>query len=205
MESSLPKQFIPVAGKPVLMHTFEVFYKFNKDFHFVLVLPEDAITTWKKLIREHNFQIPHDIVPGGTERFYSVKNGLSRIDHESLVAIHDGVRPLVAESVIEKGFGVAGKSGNAIPAIAVNESMREVSGPDNHPVDRGKFRLCQTPQVFNSSMIKKAYQQEYDNSFTDDATVLESMGVTINLIQGNRENIKITHHKDLKFAEMLLS
>jgi 2-C-methyl-D-erythritol 4-phosphate cytidylyltransferase len=204
MESGLPKQFIPISGKPVLMHTFNAFSFLFNTAEFILVLHEDLIGAWKKICIQHDFTISHRIVEGGPKRFHSVKSGLNHVPAGSLVAIHDAVRPLVSEKTIKYCFSVAGKKGNAVPAIPISESMREVDGALNHSVDRDNYKIIQTPQVFHSSLIRKAYQQAYDGRFTDDASVLESIGETIHLVEGNKENIKITDPVDLAVAEKML-
>jgi 2-C-methyl-D-erythritol 4-phosphate cytidylyltransferase len=205
MQTHLPKQFLEVAGKAVLIHTFERFHSWDKNIKFILVLPEQYFETWHKIVQEQNFQIPHLLVAGGKERFFSVKNGLDKIDTDGLVAIHDGVRPLVHHDVINNAFKIAQSLGNAIPAIGLKESVRLISKEENKAFDRAKIKIIQTPQVFEISKIKQAYQQAFQSSFTDDASVLEAMGWKINLIEGNPENIKITQALDLKIAELFLN
>lgn len=204
MVSETPKQFIKLAGKPVLMHTINKFYHFDSKIKIVLVLPFDHIETWNRLCSEHRFTIAHEIVAGGDERFCSVKNGLGKIGDASLVAIHDGVRPLVSENVIAATFEAAQIYGGAIPVISPSESIRNKVGDKSTPVDRNQFVLVQTPQVFKSELIKKAYELPYQEKFTDDATVFEAAGHTIHLVDGNAENIKITRPADLIFAEAIL-
>ena len=206
MDVEIPKQFLLLNGKPVLMHTCETFYKFNPALSIIIVLPTEHIITWKSLCKTHSFTIPHQIVEGGPERFYSVRNALRTIHHdESLVAIHDGVRPLVSHKTIQTAFEAAFKNGNAIPVIPVIESVREQSSTGNHIIDRSKLHLIQTPQVFKSSLICKAYEQEYSSTYTDDASVLEKMGEKIVLTKGNPENIKITRPIDLIIAAALMN
>lgn len=200
MQSDTPKQFLELAGKPLLMHTFEAF-RFMDGLEFVLVLSRQDIPQWQQLCEQFHFNIIHQIAEGGPARFHSVKSGLKCIPDDSLVAIHDGVRPLVSREVIRQCFFMAGKKGNAIPAIPLNESIRKVSGAFNQALQREDYRIIQTPQVFQASLIKEAYKQVFDTSFTDDATVLEQNGHTIQLLEGNPENIKITHPRDLAFAE----
>ncbi len=205
MKTDLPKQFIEIAGKPVLMHTILKFYHCFQDIQIVVVLPFEQIETWNRLISEYRFTIPHQIAPGGTERFYSVKKGLAMIQDTGVVAIHDGVRPLVSEKVIKQSFQAAQKSGGAIPVIRPAESLRKISKNENLPVNRNDYRLVQTPQTFQTKRIKKAYEQPYETRFTDDATVFEAAGNTISLIDGNIENIKITHPFDLKVVQLILA
>lgn len=205
MKSDTPKQFIEVAGKPVLMHTILKFYHCIRDIQIVVVLPFEQIETWNRLISEHRFTIPHQITPGGAERFYSVKNGLAMLEDSGLVAIHDGVRPLVSDSVIKTSFQAAEISGGAIPVISPADSLREVSGTESSPVNRNNYKLVQTPQTFLTKRIKKAYEQAFETKFTDDATVFEADGNSITLIDGNIENIKITRAIDLKVVESCLT
>ena len=203
METQLQKQFIELNGLPILMHTFQAF-SFLKDLEFVLVLPKHAISYWKNSCLQHHFDIPHQVIEGGPKRFHSVKSGLQKIPDNVLVAIHDGVRPFVAQELISRCFELAQRKGNAVPAIPVDGSIREISGSLNKPIDRNKIRIIQTPQVFLSTKIKKAYNQTYREEFTDDATVLESIGQQIYLTEGSPENIKITNPVDLLIAEKLL-
>lgn len=205
MNAGIPKQFILLNNLPVLMHTINAFFNYSNKVNIVLVLPETTFKTWDELCKKYNFQIPHQLVKGGKTRFQSVKNGLSVIDKECLVAIHDGVRPFVKNEVIRNCFETAERLGNAVPAIAINESIRKIRNSQNLPADRKKFRIIQTPQIFHSSQIKKAYQQDYREDFTDDASVVESIGIKINLVEGNHENIKITRPVDIKIAEAFLN
>ncbi len=204
MKSPVPKQFTELHGKPLLMHTFRAFSEYDEAFKFILILPEKEIETWEKLCKKHHFQTPHTVVPGGETRFHSVKNGLNQIDEDGFVFIHDGVRPLVSSQTITNCYSEALKNGNAIPVIPPAESIRQVIGNQNRPVDRENLFLVQTPQVFRVSMIKKAYEQDYSKHFTDDASVLESAGNSIFLTDGNRENIKVTWASDFVVAEALL-
>ena len=199
-----PKQFIELAGLPLLMHTFHAFTFPGFKANFVLVLPENDISHWKELCLQYDFTVPHQIIPGGPKRFHSVKRGLSLVPDDVLVAIHDGVRPLVSADTVRSCFDMAQRKGNAIPAIPVTETVRETDGSLNRPVDREKLRIIQTPQVFYSGFIKKAYLQNYRESFTDDASVLESTGQPVYLVEGNPGNIKITTPDDLIMAEALL-
>jgi len=207
MQSHLPKQFLPLAGKPVLMRTIQVFYQtlHKKAFQLLLVLPEDQAEKWIELCHQHQFNIPHKIIKGGPQRFYSVKNALDMIKDESLVAIHDGVRPVVSKALINRCFDMAERTGNAVPVVDVSESMRKIEKPHSIIVKRSEYVLVQTPQVFHSKLIKSAYQTDFDEKFTDDASVLETYGESINLVEGSRENIKITLPSDLRYAEWLIS
>jgi len=199
-----PKQFEELLGYPLLMHTFQAFDFLSDTSKFILVLSEDKLDYWNQLCQKYNFQIPHQVITGGPKRFYSVKRGLGLVPNNALVAIHDGVRPLVSADTINRCFEIALRKGNAIPAISIHESVRETDGPLNKPVARNKLKIIQTPQVFYSYLIKKAYQQNYREHFTDDASVLESTGEVIHLVEGNDENIKITGPADLMIAAALL-
>jgi 2-C-methyl-D-erythritol 4-phosphate cytidylyltransferase len=204
MNSPLPKQFMLLQGKPLLIHSISVFLKFSPDIHIVLVLPEEHDDKWKSLCKKHHFYPPLELVHGGPTRFHSVKNGLKRVPDDAIVAIHDGVRPLVSLKTIQQSFHIASKFGNAIPAIDVNESVRLMDGAFSKIIKRESLRLIQTPQCFHASKIKAAYNVNYDPSFTDDASVLERSGERIYLTEGNRENIKITNREDLAVASALL-
>lgn len=204
MNSDVPKQFLRIHGKPVLMYAFEAFKLFDSACEFILVLPDSEIDHWRKLCEEFSFQIKHKVIAGGTTRFYSVKKGLAHIDEDGIVFIHDGVRPLVSQQTIANCYHTACEKGNALPVIATSESIRKVLTNQNKAVNREYFFLVQTPQTFQVSLIKEAYKKRYLEKYTDDASVLESDGVKINLVQGNRENIKITYPEDIKIAGALL-
>ena len=203
MDNAVPKQFLLLAGKPMVMHSMTAFMNAIPGISLVLVLPRDQFAKWQELCMEHHFTAPHQLVAGGEARFHSVQNALPAISDEGLVAVHDGARPLVSTSLIRRAFQTAGLYGNCIPVIPVNESIRKISGETNMPVDRGNLRVVQTPQVFQCEILKKAYEQDYQPQFTDDAMVLESLGETIHLTDGDLFNIKITHPHDLAIAEML--
>lgn len=204
MKSEVPKQFLLLGGKPVLMHTIERFYSFDSSAGIIVVLPPEHHSLWQSLIKEYSFDINHTIVAGGEERFHSVKAGLTMVTGESLVAIHDGVRPLVSHDTIWRCFADAEEFGNAVPFIEPADSVRILTGDDSIPCPRNKVRLIQTPQVFMSSIIIRAYDRDFSPSFTDDASVAEASGIKIHLTHGNRENIKITTPEDLVIANSLL-
>ena len=204
MGAEIPKQFLELAGRPVLMHTIERFKSFNDAIEIITVLPENQIRFWIELQKKHSFSILHTLVKGGSNRFYSVRNGLKFVNSQALVAIHDGVRPFVSVETIKRCFETAEKLGNAIPSISPTESLRMITEHGSLPVNRLQVKQIQTPQVFSAGLIKNAYLQEYSNDFTDDATVLEKTGEKINLIEGNRENIKITNPEDLLISAALL-
>ena len=200
-----PKQFLQLAGRPVLMHTLEAFDRWDASARLIVVLPEDQIDTWKRLCEAHVFGRIHRVVAGGETRFHSVRNGLDAVASDGLIAVHDGVRPLVAPSVIAACFAAAADGGAAVPVVPVVESVREVDADgDSRPVDRTRLRVVQTPQVFRADVLRAAYCLPYDPRFTDDASVVEASGVAVRLVPGNRENIKLTTPMDLLLAEQLM-
>jgi 2-C-methyl-D-erythritol 4-phosphate cytidylyltransferase len=204
MGAEIPKQYLELAGKPVLMRTLERFKAFNESIEIITVLPENQLMFWASLQKKYSFNIPHTLVKGGKTRFFSVRNGLKFVDVPGIVAIHDGVRPFVSIDTIKRCFETAEELGNAIPVIPASDTLRLISEQGSSPVNRLLVRQVQTPQVFRADLIKKAYQQDYLPEFTDDATVLEKTGEKINLIEGNRENIKITTPEDLVISSALL-
>ena len=201
----MPKQFIELHGKPILLHTLEVFYRYDSKIKVVLVLPEDDFPIWKSICEKFNFNKPIILQKGGETRFRSVKNGLSLLDGEGLVAIHDGVRPLVSEDIIGASFRLAAIHKCAVAAVRLKESIRITDQDNTKAVDRSKFRLIQTPQTFDLQLIKKAYEGKEDLSLTDDASVAEKAGHTISLFEGSYENIKITTPEDLIVARALMN
>jgi 2-C-methyl-D-erythritol 4-phosphate cytidylyltransferase len=204
MGSEIPKQFLELFGKPVLMHTIQVFHDFDPESKIILVLPEDQQQFWKGLCLKHSFSLIHQVVSGGKTRFHSVQNGLSLLDGEGVVFIHDGVRPLVSKETLNRCLETAQKSGNAIPVLPVTESLRKLEDGQNISVDRSQYFSVQTPQTFRSEQILEAFKQDFDLAFTDDASVAEKAGFSIHMVEGNRENIKITTPPDLIVAEALL-
>lgn len=204
-KSKIPKQFLSLLGKPVLMHTIEAFFNYNHSLQIILVLPKQHTDYWKNLCKNYKFNIKHKIVWGGNTRFHSVKYALDTLESSaSLVAIHDGVRPLVSKQTIKRCFFKAKQTGNAIPGIPPHDSVRQITENNNYIINRSLLKLIQTPQVFRIDNLKKAYEQDYREIFTDDASVLEMWGEKINLVDGNKENIKITHDIDLIIAESLI-
>lgn len=203
IKSALPKQFIELHGKPILLHTLEAFIRYSSAIPIVLVLPEDDFEIWSSICKKFNFTYPVVLQKGGETRFQSVKSGLQKIE-EGLVAIHDGVRPLVSEDTIGASFRLAAIHKCAIAAVRLKESIRITDQDNTKAVDRSRFRLIQTPQTFQVDLIKKAYEQKEDNSFTDDASVAERAGNIISLFEGSYENIKITTQEDLVVAEALM-
>ncbi|MBK21713.1 MAG: 2-C-methyl-D-erythritol 4-phosphate cytidylyltransferase [Flavobacteriales bacterium] len=203
MGSDIPKQFLMLKSKPVIMHTIRAFYDWNKNCEFILVLPSDQQSYWQLLVSQYKFDIPVKITTGGNTRFESVKNGLQKSSGR-IVGIHDGVRPLVSTKTIEKCFEVAECLGNAVPCIPVTDSLRVVENGKNQIIDRSKYYRIQTPQVFQRAILLKGFDQDFCEEFTDDASVVEKTGETIHLVEGNEENIKITTPSDLKIAEVFL-
>jgi 2-C-methyl-D-erythritol 4-phosphate cytidylyltransferase len=200
----VPKQFIELNGKPVLLHTIEAFLKYASALSIILVLPEEDFKTWEAICKKFDFHKAIILQQGGETRFQSVKNGLDKSDGEGLVAIHDGVRPLVSADLIGASFRLAAAHGSAIAAVRLKESIRVTDQNNTKAVDRSKFRIIQTPQTFNLQLIKKAYQLKEDLSLTDDASVAEKSGHVISLFEGSYENIKITTAEDLIVAEALI-
>ena len=202
MGGDVPKQFLPIGGKPVLMHTIEAFREALDDVQIVLVLPAEQHDYWLKLCKDYNFRSPELIATGGETRFHSVKNGLALLpeDDEAVVGVHDGVRPFVSRDTIQRCFGTAAEGKAVVPVVPVVETLRQIL-PDGSSITRprNEFRLVQTPQTFPLALLKQAYEQPYSETFTDDASVVEAMGKGITMVEGNRENIKLTTPADLKF------
>ncbi len=201
MGTDLPKQFLPIGGKPVLMRTLEAFYACNAEIQIILVLPHSQQDYWRQLCKEYCFSLPHVIADGGETRFHSVKNGLALVKTPALVGVHDGVRPFVAREVITRCYDLAAEKKAVIPVIGVVETVRRIGGEGSVTVGRDDYRLVQTPQVFDAELLKAAYELPH---FTDDASVVEALGASVFLTQGNRENIKITTPFDLKIATALI-
>ncbi len=204
MRSEVPKQFIVIGTKPLLMHTIDAFKKFDSAIQIILVLPESQKEYWSNLCEKYSFSTIHDVVNGGETRFHSVSNGLVLVKEPGIVGIHDGVRPFVSQKTLFNCYKTAEDSGNAVPAVDAFESVRQTDATSNRAIDRTTIKLVQTPQVFRSEQLLKAYKTEFTSGFTDDASVAEAAGYHINLVEGNRENIKITTPFDLKIAEALL-
>jgi 2-C-methyl-D-erythritol 4-phosphate cytidylyltransferase len=204
MGASVPKQFLLLQGKPVLMHTIERFAGAMSDINIILVLPENHHETWNALVIKHKFQIKHALTTGGKTRFDSVKNGLKLVD-TGIVGVHDGVRPFVNDSTIERCYETALRLGSAVPVIDMNDSLRIINDDLNsQAVDRSKYKIVQTPQCFNVEEMKQAFEREDSPEFTDCASVMERAGNIIHLTEGNSENIKITKASDLILAEALM-
>lgn len=205
MQSDVPKQFLVLQGLPVLMHTIKLFKRYDASIDVILVLPVEQIAYWKDLCEKYAFNIEFKVVGGGKTRFNSVKNGLQEITEEGVVAIHDGVRPFASIATISNAFHKASALGAAIPVLDMHESLRFADQNTNYAVNRDNLKIVQTPQVFKTTIIKSAYEKEYAPEFTDDASVVERAGFKIELISGNRENIKLTTPFDLKIGEVILN
>ena len=204
MEAEFPKQFLRLKGIPILMHTIRNFYDFDLALQLIVVLPANEIVSWNELCSQFQFKIPHQVIAGGSTRFQSVKNGLSMASDCDLIAVHDGVRPLVSHQTLTRCFNCASEKGAAVPVLPANESVREGSMDNSVPVDRSRYFMVQTPQVFKASIIRQSYLQSWMPEFTDDASVIGHSGVPVHLVMGNRENIKITFPEDLLIAEIYL-
>jgi len=207
MGSDIPKQFLPVNGKPVLMRTLERFRQYSEELQIILVLPKAQQEYWRQLCEQCQFNVEYQLANGGETRFHSVQNGLALIpdDAEGVVGVHDGVRPFPSIEVIRNCFEAARTAKAVIPVIPVVETVRHLEGKTSMTVPRDDYRLVQTPQTFDIQLLKAANRQPYNDGFTDDASVVESYGHEITLVEGNRENIKITTPYDLKVAEVLTS
>ena len=199
MGAEIPKQFLILNDKPVLMHTIDAFYNYDPSIKIILVLPEEQQDYWTELCEKFDFKINHQTVSGGETRFHSVRNGLSIApEKDVIIGIHDGVRPLVSKDVISRCFDKAAEKGVAFPVVPVVETLRKKTGTGSIIVNRADYCLVQTPQVFNSEIIKKAYQQDFSDKFTDDVSVVESLNeYPIYEVEGASENIKITTPIDL--------
>lgn len=206
MGGDIPKQFLPIGGKPVLMRTIEAFLRADASVQIVLVLPSAQMKYWHQLCQQYAFDVPLLLASGGETRFHSVRNGLDMIaDADGVVGVHDGVRPFVSAEVIQRCYTEAEERGAVIPVIPVVETVRQLTCQGSKTVSRDEYRLVQTPQTFRVSLLRQAYSQEYRTFFTDDASVVEALGHDVCLVDGNRENIKLTTPSDLRYAEFLLA
>ena len=206
MGSDIPKQFLPIGGKPVLMRTLERFRQYSPTLQIILVLPKAQQDYWQQLCKEYDFRVEYQLTDGGETRFHSVQHGLALIpdDAEGVVGVHDGVRPFPSIDVIRNCYETARTAKAVIPVIPVVETVRHLKDETSETVPRGDYRLVQTPQTFDIQLLKSANRQPYNDNFTDDASVVEAFGFDITLVEGNRENIKITTPYDMKIAEVLI-
>ena len=206
MGSQVPKQFLLLDDFPILMRTLNSFSAAIDELYITLVLPEKQVDQWQELCLNYQFKTPHKIVLGGKERYHSVKNGLNSIkDQEGIVAVHDGVRPFVSKEIIKNAFANAGVLKAVTLSVPLKDSIREVRGEDSIAVNRSNYQLIQTPQVFDINLLKQAFEQPYQQTFTDDASVVESFGHKVHLIQGDYNNIKITSPEDMIFGKAILN
>ncbi|MEX1132784.1 MAG: 2-C-methyl-D-erythritol 4-phosphate cytidylyltransferase [Flavobacteriales bacterium] len=212
MGAAMPKQFLLLKGKPLLMWTIEAFQRFDAAMQLIVVLPQDHHARWKQLCTEHQFTVSHTLVSGGAERFHSTLEGLKAVIHEGLVAVHDGVRPLVSTELIARCFAGAEACGAAIPVVPISSSVRELTseGSTSTPlnaskaVDRSLLRAVQTPQCFRVELLRRAFELPYDPAFTDEATLVERLGMDVHLVEGEEHNIKVTTPFDMQVAEVVL-
>lgn len=206
MKNGIPKQFLPIGGKPILMRTLEAFRDYRRDMRLILVLPHDHREYWDGLCVKHRFFVPHEVVDGGETRFHSVRNALSLVEPPGLVGVHDGVRPFVSQEVIARCYEEAQLRKAVVPVVKPVDTMHRImAGGGSITVGRDEYRIVQTPQVFDAALLKAAYESPYSASFTDDASVVEALGVPVHIVEGNRENIKITTPYDLQVAKSLVA
>jgi 2-C-methyl-D-erythritol 4-phosphate cytidylyltransferase len=204
MGGPIPKQFMLVKGKPLLCWTIEAFQAFDAAMPIIVVLPEAQIPIWKALCIGHGFLIEHQVVAGGEERFHSTRNGLAAVKGDGIVAVHDGVRPLVSKELIARCFAAAEIHGAAIPVVPISSSVRQVDTDGSKAIDRSTLRAVQTPQCFRVELLRKAFDAPYDAAFTDEATLVESTGGSVHLVEGDENNLKVTSPVDLRMLELLL-
>ena len=207
MGAPIPKQFLEVGGAPILMHTLNRFVAFDAAIRLVVVLHPDYVEFWRSLCEKHDYRVPHTIVAGGSERFFSVQKAIQSLaeTEDAIVGIHDAVRPMVSVATLKRCYETAQSTGSAVPCILVNDSMRMVDAHGNRSIDRSSLRIIQTPQCFSLSLLRSAFTQDYRLSFTDDASVVEALGESIELVDGNRENIKVTTPEDMHWLNVLLT
>ncbi len=203
MGSEIPKQFIEICGKPILLHTLELFYHFDSSMELFITLPEDWKSYWNEILEKNNCKIPHQVISGGEERYHSIQNALQFCSGK-YISVHDGVRPLVSASTLKKCFEALENHTAVVPVLNVKESIRQIENGSSHAVNRNEFKLIHTPQCFHATILKEAYLQTFHEGITDDASLVEANGVLIHLVESNEENIKITTPNDLKIAELFI-
>lgn len=203
MGAAIPKQFVEIAGTPMLMHTLESFYHYEPKAELILTLPAEWMNFWEKLVANHDFTVPHRVLPGGKERYDSIKNALEYCTRP-YVMVHDGVRPFVNTETLDRCVAAVKTHPAVIPTIEIKDSLRQRTESTTHSVNRAEYIIVQTPQCFKTDLLKKAYKQDFHPGITDDASLVEQMGVAIYCVEGNERNIKITTPFDLLFAEILL-
>lgn len=203
MGGDFPKQFMEIAGKPILLHTLEVLHAYDSNAQFIVTLPPEWKSFWNELLEKYECSIPHEIVDGGNERYFSIKNALS-ICTGDFIVVHDGVRPFVSKETLKRCFEAVEIYGQVIPTIPVKESLRQLFDDTSRALDRSEYCLVQTPQCFSASVLRKAYEIPFHAGITDDASLVEEAGFPIHLVEGNEENTKITTPFDFKIAGYLL-
>ena len=206
--AQMPKQFLALQGKPILMRTIEAFIEADNRFDVIVTLPVDQMEVWRDLCCKHGFTVPHHVVAGGETRWHSVKNALDSISDVAdvdVIAVHDGVRPLASTDLINRCLATAREQGSAIPVVMFNDSVRQLDADGSRALDRASLRAVQTPQVFDARLLMESYGQPFDPTFTDDASVVERAGHTVALVEGEPANLKITRPMDLALAEYLLN
>lgn len=201
----IPKQFQTVKGRPLLMWTIEAFHRYDRAMPLIVVLPQAHLDIWKALCMGHRFFVPHEVVVGGEQRWHSVKAGLEKVEGNGLVAVHDGVRPLVSAELIARCFSAADMHAAAIPVVPVVPSIRETTPEGSRALDRSKLLAVQTPQCFHTDLLRKAFELPYDSTFTDEATLVEKLGVKVQLVEGEESNVKVTSGTDLQIVELSLA
>lgn len=204
MQGEVPKQFMLLNSKPVILYSIEAFHSFDPLIQIILVVHPDYLALWEQLTKEFKISIPFQVVMGGKTRFDSVKNGMKLIKEDGFVAVHDAARPVISAEFIRNLFSAASTFGSAIPAIPLYDTIREIVGDTSHQADRTFLRAVQTPQVFKVSELQRAYTQPYQPNFTDDGSVMEAAGFSIHLTDGKQANIKITHLQDIAVADILI-
>lgn len=206
MGSATAKQFLLLAGKPIILHAFEAFHAFDPEAQFILVLYPALREEWQQLVQKYQFTLPHTLVDGGAERFHSVRNGIAALSDEvELVAVHDSVRPLVEEATISRSFAAAEEHGAAVPVVPVTDTIRRQQGTLSFTLPRHELVAIQTPQCFQRSILESAYNVDFETTFTDDASVVERSGQYVHLCKGNRANIKVTTPEDMLIGEALMA
>lgn len=203
MGSNLPKQFLAIHGKPILLHSLEKFHSFDPSLQLILTLPEEWISYWDELLTSHQCIIPHQVVVGGEERFHSIKHALAHCEGD-FIAVHDGVRPMVSHETIKRCFAALSHSKSVIPVLTVKDSVRMILNNESKMINRNELKLVHTPQCFDANILKKAYETSFHSGLTDDASVVERLGVQPFLVESNEENIKITTNSDLRIAAVYL-
>jgi 2-C-methyl-D-erythritol 4-phosphate cytidylyltransferase len=203
MNSAVPKQFIEINGLPILMHTIKRFYDYDSSCEIILTLPLDWLIYWSEMRIKYNFQIPHQVVSGGTERYDSIKNALDHC-HSEIIGVHDGVRPLVSMETIHRCLELVKKNGAVIPVLGLKESIRKMDGDVSIALERKEYFTVQTPQFFTSSILNHAYKLPFHQKITDDASLVEESGFKVSMVDGNEENIKVTTPFDLKIINLFI-